>query len=133
MSDFRKSIEASWRRYLRSAVHRSEMTPGQKAVTTVLLNMWLFHRNGPKGYINPGRGKIAKSCMVTEKTVSRTMALLRDAGALRVQRALRGEGGNKTEYTIHLPALMHLCGTVMPEIRDGELIEMSRRLWDTEL
>jgi DNA-binding transcriptional ArsR family regulator len=99
---------------------------GQKAVTTVLLNMWLYHRNGAKGYINPGRAKIAKSTMVTEKTVSRTMAVLRDAGVLHVRRALHGEGGNSTEYTMDIAALMRMCGVEAPEIWDGELVEMSR-------
>ena len=94
-------------------------------MTTAMLNMWLYHRHGPKGYINPGRAKLAKTTMVTQKTVSRAMALLRDAGAIQAKRALRGEGGNETEYTMDIPALLRLCGAETPEIRDGELVEMS--------
>ena len=124
MVEFRSSIEGAWRRYLRSAVRHSAMTPGQKAVTTAILNLWLHHRNGPKGYIHPGRAKIAKAAKVTEKTVSRTMAVLRTAGVLRVRRRLHGEGQHPTEYTMGLVPMLELCGAEIPEWTEGELTEI---------
>lgn len=124
MSQYRASIEASWRRYLRSAVRQSAMTRGQKSVTVAILNMWLHHRNGLKGYIHPGRAKIAKSANVTEKTVSRTMAVLRTSGVLCVRRRLHGEGQRPTEYTMMLGPMLELCGAEFPEWARGELVEM---------
>lgn len=130
MSEFKKSLEASWRRYLRFAVRHSNMTRGQKAVTVAILNLWLHHRNGPKSYIHPGRFKIAKVAEVTEKTVSRTMAVLRTAGVLRVRARLHGQGQRPTEYTMDVIALLELCGAEIPQAAPGELVEInSFRVW----
>jgi hypothetical protein len=123
MAEFQLTIEASWRRYLRYCVRRSAMTPGQRAVTLALLNLWLHHRKGDKGYIHPGRAKIAKATRYTEKTVSRAMAVLREAGALRARKRLHGEGQHPTEYTMDLLALLVLCGAEIPEWAPGKLVE----------
>lgn len=124
MVQFQNTLEASWRRYLRSAVRLSAMTKGQKEVTIALLNLWLQHRKGPKGYIHPGRIKIAKKAGFTEKTVSRTMAVLRTAGVLCVRRRLHGEGRRPTEYTMDLLSLLELCGAEIPEWTPGVLVQI---------
>lgn len=137
MIKFESSIEASWRRYLRSSVRLSAMTQGQKSVTLALLNLWLHHRKGSKGYIHPGRAKIAKKTKLTEKTVSRTMAVLRTAGVLQVRRRLHGEGQRPTEYTMDMLSMLELCGAEIPEWTPGRLVElrnevagqMSHHLW----
>lgn len=131
MGKFQSSVEGAWRRYLRSAVRLSAMTQGQKAVTVALLNLWLHHRNGPKGYIHPGRAKLAKASRMTEKTVSRTLALLRTAGVLCVRKRLRGEGQRPTEYTFRVIPMLELCGAEIPEWNEGELVGV-RIEWLTE-
>lgn len=123
MFDFKKSLEASWRRCLRSAVNQSQMTRGQKAVTIAVLNLWMHHRND-KGYIYPGRRRLAKATGLTEKTVSRTLAMLRAADVLRVRARLRGEGQKPTEYTMATIPLLHFCGAKLPKWIEGELVQI---------
>ena len=126
--DFKAGIEAAWRRYLRAAVRQSGLTLGQKAVTVKVLDLWLHHRNGPKGYIHPGRAKIAKAAKVTEKTVSRTFKELRDFGVLRPVARLRGEGQKPTEYRMSTIALLELCCAEVPDWVAGELVEVAGQL-----
>lgn len=122
MTTFKASQEAAWRRYLREAVKASGLTKSERDVTLALLNLWLHHRNGPKKCIHPGRSVLAKKAGVSEKTVSRTLAALRDGNVLRVVSRLRGEGQKPTEYRLSTKWLLVFCGADLPEWMDADLV-----------
>ena len=122
---FNASIEAAWRRILRQAISESGMTRGQKAVTTKIVDLWMHHRNGPKGYIHPGREKLAKAAKVSVRTVATTLSELRSAGVLRVVGRPKGEGQRPTEYAISTLRLLDLCGVDRPDWAEGELAEVA--------
>ena len=117
---------------LRQAIADSGLTRGQKAVTTKIVDLWLHHRNGPKGYIHPGREKLAKTAKVSIRTVATTLAELRAAGVLKVVARPKGEGQRPTEYRLSTRKLLHLCGVDEPEWMAGELTEVVCKL-DEEL
>jgi hypothetical protein len=127
MSDFRKSREASWRRYLRSAVRQSAMSRAQKDVTMGVLNLWLHHRNGLKGVIHPGRERLAKGAKVSVRTVASTLKALRDAGVLKASKHAYGEGQKPTEYTMNTLALIVHCGGELPEWVAAELVQVANK------
>lgn len=132
MSDFRKSREASWRRYLRSAVRQSAMTRAQKDVTLGVLNLWLHHRNGPKAVIHPGRERLAKDAKVSVRTVAATLKALRDAGVLKARKHAHGEGQKPTEYTMNTLALIVHCGGELPEWVAAELVQVANKTTPAE-
>lgn len=110
MSSFKDSQEAAFRRLVRQAIRKGDLTKGERDVTLAIVNLWFHHRNGPKGYIHPGREKLAKSAGVTVKTVSRTLASLRAAGVLTPLNGVSGGGKTPTHYTVNTHALLVLCG-----------------------
>jgi hypothetical protein len=132
MSEFRKSVEASLRRYLRSAVRQSAMSRAQKDVTMGLLNLWLHHRHGRKGYIHPGRERLARNAKVSVRTVAGTLKALRDAGVLKVRKYGHGEGQNPTEYTMNTLALITFCGGDLPAWVAAELVEVNNKKGPSE-
>lgn len=110
MTSFKDSQEAAFRRLVRGAIRKSEMTKSERDVTLAFVNHWLHHRNGKKAFVHPGREQIAKKAKVTVKTVSRTLAMLRAAGVLVPLKHLNGGKGKATEYRVNISALMVLCG-----------------------
>lgn len=107
---FKDSQEASFRRLVRAAIRKSDMSAGERAVTGVLTDLWFHHRHSQKGYIHPSREKIAKKVGVTVKTVSRALAMLRAAGIAVPLDGIKGGQGKATRYHINIWALMSLCG-----------------------
>jgi hypothetical protein len=120
---FRDSNEAAFRRLVRAAIRKSEMTRGEQAVTLVLANLWFHHRNGPEGVIRPGRERIGRAAGVSIKTVTRTLAKLRSAGCLIAVSHDKG-GRAATRYRLRLLPLLVLCGANLPSWVDGELAPM---------
>jgi len=104
------SAEFSFRRMVRAAIRRSEMTKSDRDVTLAMANLWFHHRNGPKKHIHPGRKKLAKSAGVSIKTVARCLAKLQAARIIIAIKYPRGEGQNPTQYTVDLAALLTYCG-----------------------
>lgn len=90
-----------------------------------VLNLWLHHRNGPKGVIHPGREKLARIAKTSVRTVAGTLGMLRNAGVLTVVARPNGEGQRPTEYTMSLSALCDLCGVERPKQADGDLVEIT--------
>lgn len=107
---FKDSHETAYRRLMRGAVRKGLLTKGERDVTMALLNVWFHHRNGPKKFIHPSRAAIAKKAGVSEKTVSRTLYLLRSCGALIVMSDLRGGHHRATRYRFDDLALLVMCG-----------------------
>lgn len=118
MSGFRDSREALFRRLVREAVRKSDMTKSEKAVTLALANIWFHHK--AQGVMYPGREKIARREQVSIKTVTRTMAKLREAGCLVVVSHAKG-GRAATRYRLQTMRLMEFCGVDFPDSREGEL------------
>lgn len=122
---FRDSQEFALRKAVRDAVKgaaaRHIFTKSERDITLVLVNMWFHHRNGPKGYIHPGRERIAKRANVSVWTVAKCLALLRETKALRVVGHARGEGQRPTQYLLDISALLDMCECGLPDVHPGVL------------
>ena len=135
---FKDSQEAAFRRVIRDSIRKSEFTKSERDVTLALVNHWFFYRNGKKGYIHPGREKLAKKAKVSIKTASRCLGFLRDCGAITALANLNGLHGNATEYTVNVVVLIHVCALSREELRlyggtnvpSGGRDKMSRRSCD---
>lgn len=110
MTDFKDSQEAAFRRIIRQAIRKGPFTKSHRDVTLALFDHWFHHKSGPKGYIHPGRAKLAKKARTTEKTVSRCLASLRSAGVISPAGSLKGNRYQATEYTVDPLALLVFCG-----------------------
>lgn len=108
MTAFKDSQEQAFRRLVRAAIRKGEFTKGERDVTLAVVNHWFHHK--AKGKMHPGRAKMARQAKVTEKTVSRTFAMLRDAGVMVALTPLKGNRYKATEYVLNVVALMVLCG-----------------------
>lgn len=117
MSDFKNSQEAAFRRVIRDMIKRGPFTKSERDVVLAFFNHWFVHRNGEKGFVHPGRKKLAKRAQVTIKTVSRTLAMLRDNHAIQPVGHLNGLHGNATEYTVSIEALRLLCEKSKADLR----------------
>ena len=91
-------------------------------MTLALANLWFHHK--PKGEMHPGRAKIARKARVSIKTVTRTMAKLKQAGCLI---ALSHEKGGRasTRYRLRPLRLMVFCGAQLPAWVEGELAPLT--------
>lgn len=122
MKPFRDSNEAAFRRLVREAIRKSTLTKSEKLVTLALADVWFYHK--AKGEMHPGRDKIARRTMVSVKTVTRTMALLKAAGCLTPISHEQG-GRAATRYRLHPLRLMAFCGVKFPDWIEGELVPIS--------
>lgn len=107
--EFKASQEAAFRRVVRATIRKAPFTKSERDVTLALVNHWFFHRNGKKGYIHPGREKLAKKANVSVKTASRCLGFLRSIGAITATAHLAGLHGDATEYTVNIVTLLHIC------------------------
>jgi len=112
MSDFKDSREDKHRRLVRSKIRKGPLTKSQRDVTLALVNHWFHHKGGAKGYVHPGRKKLAKKAGTSVRTVASTLAILRDWGVLKVVAHLHGLHGNATEYLVDEYALIAFCDEV---------------------
>ena len=110
LSDYKDSADYAFKRMVRAAIRKSEMTKSDRDITLAIVDLWFFHKNGRKKYIHPGRRKLAKKAKVTIITVARCLAKLRAAGILTVIKNPRGEGQKPTQYTVNIHALLVFCG-----------------------
>lgn len=110
LTSFKDSQEAAFRRIVRDAVRKGPFTKGERDVTLALVNHWFHHKSNGTGIIHPGRGKLAKKAGVTEKTVSRLLKRLREAGVISAQGHLKGNRYKATEYEVDETALLIFCG-----------------------
>ncbi len=135
---FADSQEAAFRKNVRAMVKAGPFTKSERDVALAFFNHWLHHRNGAKGYVHPGREKLAKKAGVTIRTVSRCLDMLRESGAIVATAHLEGLHGKATQYVVNMPALAELCGAKKSDrrINGGTNVpargrdKMSRRLND---
>jgi hypothetical protein len=118
---FNSTPDGAFRKAVRDAIRKSYLSKSQQAVVVAVVNLWFYHRNGPKGHIHPGRTLLAKKAKVSVRTVATTLAMMRDGNALIAIGRLRGEGQKPTQYRVDLRALFDFCGADVPESADGEL------------
>jgi hypothetical protein len=107
---FTDSDEAAFRRIVRSCIQKGPFTKSQRDVTKAFFEHWFYHKSGPKNYVHPGRKRLAKKSGVTEKTVTRTLAMLRAAQVITAIDAANGQGKKPTKYVVNVMALFTLCG-----------------------
>jgi DNA-binding transcriptional ArsR family regulator len=124
-ASFKASQEAAFRRVVREVIRDSYMSKGEQAVTLAVVNLWLHHRNGPKGHIHPGRERLARSAKVSVRTVASTLAKLREGGVLIVVARPRGEGQKPTQYRVNLIEIFRFCGADLPAWMEGNLTPFS--------
>lgn len=136
---FRDTQEFAFRKSVRDAIKKAGFTKSYRDVTLAIVNLWLHRKSHVDGVIHPGREKIAKKAGVTVKTVSRTMAGLRDAGVLETVSHAHGGWNSSTRYKVNLVPLFGHCGCRLPEWIPGDLVEqnvpqgmpeMSRKMGD---
>lgn len=118
---YKDSQEAAIRRLVREAIKKSKFSKSERDVALAIANLWFYHKNGPKGYIHPGREFLAKRARVSVRTVCTTLGKLRAAGVLVVIANQRGQGQRPTYYKVDLKALLVICGCKVPEVLEGQL------------
>ena len=107
---FKDSQEAAFRKMVRAAVRKGDFTKSERDITLALVDLWFHHKGGPKPYIHPSRAKVGRKAGVTEKTVSRALAMLRAANVLTAISGTKGGQGRATQYRLNIWPLMTLCG-----------------------
>ena len=118
MMSFAASNEAAFRRAVRDAIRKSAMTKGEQAVT------WPLQTSGSTTSRRGRCIRVARSSLwlrdVSIKTVTRTLAKLREAGCLIAVSHPKG-GRTSTRYRLRLFCLMVFCGAKLPTWVEGEL------------
>jgi len=110
------------RRVVREAIRKSGFTKSERDIITAMVNLWFYHKSGPKGYIHPGRTKLAKKARCSIRTVSACLTKLRASGVVKAVANPNGEGQHPTYYTVNLRLLLDTCGCVFPEELEGHLV-----------
>lgn len=123
---FQNSQEAAFRRAIRDRVKKAGFKKSERDIVLVLVNLWFQHRNGPKGFIHPGREKLAKRTGYSVWTVSHCLKMLRSAEVLEATEYERGQGQHATRYKLDLVALVDLCGFDIATLKGGELVPLWR-------
>jgi len=77
---------------LMSWAFKQDVYPGPKLVLLALAD----HANGQTGLCIPGQKLLAEQCSMSVKTVQRHIKALEDAGLLRREARMRGEGRGRT-------------------------------------
>ena len=95
--------EQAFRKVFRDKLKKSKcFTRSQKEIIGYLLNLWLNHRYGPKGYIHPGRPLIERRTKTSRRTINYTLKMLRDLKILIPIAFEEGVGHNATRYLFNL-------------------------------
>ena len=124
MTDFRKSMEAAFRRTVRQAIKRAPLTRAEREITIVLTNLWFVHRNGQFGFIHPSKRAIAKRARCTERTVQRCLQMLKGADVLTITKNEKGGKRLAPHYRLSITALLTLCNADIPTETEGYLKAM---------
>ena len=123
--DFSKSKSCEEQRQIRRIIrkiNRDQLTKSELDVLMVLVNLWFYHRNGPHGFIRPGREAIAKKAgRISVVTVARSLSRLRGLGIIKPVAYAKG-GQNATRYTMDLPRLREVFDPSGVETAEGKLV-----------
>lgn len=125
--DFAQSREAAEQREVRAIVRkikRDVLTKSERDVLMVMVNLWFYHKGGPKKYINPGRAKIAKKADVCEATARRALKTLRDFGVIHAI-AYENGGHRRTHYRVDLMAIRETFNPHGVKAVEGKLVHFT--------
>jgi hypothetical protein len=121
---FKDSAESALRKLLRDAVRnavgKGHLTRAQRDVTAYLVNLWHYHKGGPRGYMAPGHERIAFKARVSVRTSATTVGLLVKAGVLTVVGCPTG-GKDHARLTLDIAQLLAFCGCEIPAHLEGKL------------
>lgn len=114
--------------YLRRIIRRNKgeiLTNSEVRVLVAMTNLWLYHRNGPKGFIHPGCDLLAKKAKVSRKTVSRALELFRKIGIADDIKHIKGGNGRATQYQLDTMKIQKLFDpSGVTELR-GQIVPFS--------
>ena len=113
--EFKSSEEASYRRFVRQMIRKSDLTRAQKDITVFLVNLWFHHKSGSKKYIHPSVEMIGKKSNVGRWSVQTCLRLLRDSKALAPIKHQNGGRNKAAQYEFNMIYLLKLC---CPELHD---------------
>jgi len=114
--------------YLRKIIRRNKdkaFTNSEIKCLIAIVNLWLYHRNGTKGFIHPGCPRIAKKVKVCRKTVSRSLECLRDLGIISPIKHMKGGCGKATQYVVDVAAIVDAFDPSDVTSAPGELTLLS--------
>ena len=96
------------RRLVRSIIRKTDkLSKHQRDILLAIVNLWVHHKNGPKGYIHPGKKMLAKKARVSLATVKRTLKMLRGERIIIPRKYLKGGApGCATQYTVNVEMLI---------------------------
>jgi hypothetical protein len=110
VQEFRDSTEFAFRKKIREAIWDGAPFPANhRAVLIAVVDLWFFHRNGPKGYIHPSRQKLADRARCKVRTVSTALGVFRRLGILIPVSGVKGGKGFATRYSVDLSAVLVIC------------------------
>lgn len=111
-------------RYMRRIIRRNKagLTRSEAEALVCLVNLWLHHRNGPNGYIHPGRKLIAKRAKCSVPTVARALKLFRELELISPIKHLKGGQRTATQYTVNFTAIRELFDPSNVVTIAGELV-----------
>jgi hypothetical protein len=101
---------------------KQDVEPGPKLVLLALAD----HANGQTGLCIPGQKLLADQCSMSVRTVQRHIQVLEDAGLLRREARMRGQGRGRTSDRYHLgdqgdnPAPTRQVGTTNATNQDDQ-------------
>lgn len=125
MSVYAGSPEAAFRRFVRQSIRKAPITRSDRDILTSLANFWFHHEGNGRGYIHPGREKLAARARVSIVTVARCLQKLRDAGVIAIVSHPNGGWGTATRYKVNITQLLRFCGHKFPDEMAGELASIS--------
>jgi hypothetical protein len=122
-SDFKNSPEYAFRRLIRAVISKNlDLTATQRLILRKMCDDWFYHKSGPKGFIHPGRKRLAKHACCKIVTVARALDKFRKLGLIRVVGHSHGQGQKPTEYIINEGRILEYCGIEIPETITGTLV-----------
>lgn len=126
LSDYRQSPSyadstlAAERRDMRRIIRGLPLSKNDAEILQYLVNLWFVHRNA-KGYIHPGREKVAKKTRVSVRTVARAFEKFRRLGYIQAIRFILG-GRHSTRYVVDFRAIVSAASNV--KVAPGILAEI---------
>lgn len=122
---FANSAEAAKRKAVRDAIRKGDFTKSERDIITAIVNLWFHHKSSAEPVIYPRRAKLCKMTKTAPRTVSRCLAMLRDAGVIVGGQDVKRGRYVAASYTLNLFPLFQLCGCDIPDVYMGSLVEVS--------
>lgn len=109
MSEFSKTEEFAFRKYIRSIIRKTDkLTKTQKEITLYMVNLWFYHRSGPKPYIHPSNKQICKKIKCVRATVQSCKKHLRDIGVIVEIGHANFKGKRATRYVVDIDKMVQV-------------------------